>query len=94
MTNPMNQWKVEEFFDSHPYPFNIEIFGFEGLISIKCYADVTNENKDLIDSYLFELKFKDWKKARHYARILSTLLKRNLDVFRIGKKLFLRKLFF
>ena len=87
----MNQWKVEEFFDEHPSPFQIEIFGFEGLIRTKVYADITGENNE---TYLFELTFKDWKKARHYTRILSSLLSSSLDVFRIGKKLFLRKLTF
>lgn len=87
----MNQWKVEEFFDEHPSPFNIEILGFEGLSSIQAYADLTGENDD---SYMFELTFKDWKKARHYARILSNLLSAHLDIFRIRSKLFLRKLSF
>jgi|AMFO01.1.fsa_nt_gi hypothetical protein len=87
----MYQWKVEEFFDEHPNPFNIEINAFEGLNRILVYADLSGETDD---SYLFELKFKDWKKARHYARILSNLLSAHLDIFRIGKKLFLRKLSF
>lgn len=87
----MNQWKVEEYFDEHPNPFNIEIFGFEGLIRMKVYADITSGNSE---TYLFELTFKDWKKARHYTRILSSFLSHSLDIFRIGKRLFLRKLTF
>lgn len=88
----MNRWKVEEFFDEHPYPFNIEIFQFEGLSAIKVYADITSGEADEV--YLFELTFKDWKKARHYTRILANMLSGSLDIFRIGKKLFLRKLRF
>lgn len=87
----MSQWKVEEFFDEHPYPFNIEIFQFEGLSNIKVYADVTGNADEM---YLFELKFKDWKKARHYTRIVANMLSSQLDIFRVGRKLFLRKLLF
>ncbi len=88
----MNQWKVEEFFDEHPYPFNVEIFNFEGLSSIQVYADITSGEAD--ETYLFKLTFKDWKKARHYTRILSNMLSGSLDIFRVGKNLFLRKLSF
>ena len=42
----MNQWKVEEFFDEHPYPFNVEIFNFEGLSTIQVYADITSGEAD------------------------------------------------
>ncbi len=88
----MNQWKVEEFFDEHPYPFNVEIFNFEGLSSMLVYADITSGEAD--ETYLFKLTFKDWKKARHYTRILSNMLSGSLDIFRVGKDLFLRKLSF
>lgn len=88
----MNQWKVEEFFDEHPYPFNIEIFRFEGLSEMQVYADITSGEAD--ETYLFKLTFKDWKKARHYTRILSNMLSGSLDIFRVGKNLFLRKLQF
>ncbi len=87
----MNQWKVEEFFDTHPNPFNIEIFEFEGLTAIKVYADISSETGN--DSYLFELKFENWKKAQHYTRIAFKILN-GVDIFRIGKRLFLRKLLF
>jgi len=88
----MNRWKVEEFFDEHPNPFNIEIFGFEGLKRIKVYTDITDKKQS--GKFLFELTFKDWKKAQYYTRILLKTLNRHLDVFRIGKQLFLRKLLF
>lgn len=87
----MNQYKVEEYFDEHPNPFNIEIFQFEGLIGIKVYCDNTGETDNC---FLFEFKFKDWKKASHYTRILLNQLSQSIEVFRVGKKLFLRKLLF
>lgn len=88
----MNQWKVEEFFDEHPRPFNLEIFQFEGLISLKLYADTTSGETD--ETYMFELKFKHWKKALAYQRVVMNCLSQQLDIFRVGRKLFLRKLLF
>lgn len=87
----MNQWKVEEFFDEHPKPFNVEIFNFEGLMRMKVYCDNTGETDGM---YLIEIHFNKWKQALHYTRILRNQLSGSIDVFRIGKKLFLRKLLF
>jgi len=89
----MNQWKVEEFFDEHPNPFNVEVFNFEGLKSIKVYLDNTGETDHV---FLFEITFNTWKQANNYTRILINHVEMcpRTDVFRIGKKLFLRKLFF
>lgn len=79
-------WKIEEFFDEHPMPFELEIFKFEGLKQIVLYCAQTVKGK-----YLIELKFDTWKRAQYWQRIVRNQLSLSVDVFRVKKKLFLRK---
>ena len=77
--------------DEHPNPFNVEIFNFKGLIESKVYLDNTGKTDGM---YLFQLTFKTWKDASHYTRILQNHLSQSVEIFRINKKLFIRKLSF
>lgn len=79
----------EEFFDEHPYSFNIERFRISKWIVI--FLDLQNP-----ESFLIELRFDSWKEAKNYGKQIQHILensKIDVDLYRSINKLFLRRLF-
>lgn len=83
------QLKNEEFFDLHPNPWDVEIW--ETFENVRIYYDPKNP-----ETILIEIKFQYWEKAEKNRIKLDHIFKSVdlIDVYRIRKKLFLRKLLF
>ena len=90
---------LEEFFDRHEYPEDIQKDSFYTIDKLHIYK-TTNE----VSRFLIEIEFRDWKRAdfagKQLVRLfLNTDCEENeivdrMAIFRIGKKLFLRKFLF
>ncbi len=78
----------EEFFDRHEFPEEIILETLRSIDIIHVYKTVFE-----IDRFLIEIKFFKWQTARFHERILKRLFldHEEIAVFRIRKKLFLRK---
>jgi len=84
------QIMLEEFFDRHEFPENLEKHTFYG-IDITSIYKVDGES----DRFLLEIKFGKWQSAAFARKLLSHLFDtKKISIFRIGKKLFLRKFLF
>lgn len=83
------QMNNEEFFDLHPSPWDIEIY--EPFQDIRIYYDPRNP-----ETILIEIKFRYWERTNQAVVKLDSIFKSVdlIDVYAIGKKLFLRKLLF
>ena len=82
---------LEEFFDRHEFPEDLEKHTFYG-IDITSIYKVNGEN----NRFLLEIKFGKWQSAEFAGKLLSRLFDGadKVSIFRIGKKLFLRKFLF
>jgi hypothetical protein len=83
-----NKYLNEEFFDIHPQPYEVDIIEITDFLRI--YIDVNNP-----ETFLIEHKFKHWEIAKHKTAVFQYKFKNvDVDVYRIGKSLFLRRLLF
>lgn len=81
---------VEEFFDEHPFSFNIERIRLSKNIVI--FLDCQNPK-----TFLIEINFDHFKEAINYSRQFRFILeetKSQIDLFRVRNKLFLRRLLY
>lgn len=79
---------VEEFFDEHPFSFNVERFRISK--NIVLFLDLQT-----INTFLIEINFDHFKEAIHYGKQIDYILKESnsqIDLFRVRNKLFLRRL--
>lgn len=79
---------IEEFFDEHPFSFNVERFRLSR--NIVLFLDLQTPN-----TYLIEINFEHWKEAINYGKQFKYILKESksqIDLFRVRNKLFLRRL--
>jgi hypothetical protein len=82
----------EEFFDLHPQPWDVEKHCILETTSfrISLYLDVQNP-----DTFLVEILYQDWQSCKYKEAMLGKVLENSdVDVYRIRKKLFLRRLLF
>jgi hypothetical protein len=83
-----NQFLNEEYFDIHPRPYDIDILEINDKIRI--FIDMNN-----YETFLVEIKFLHWTEAKYKTAIFSNKFQdSDIDVYRIGKSLFLRRLLF
>lgn len=82
---------LEEYFDRHEFP--------EDIVKHECYTidklSVYKKSSET-ERFLLEFQFNTWKRADFAGKLLRTLFgdSDKITVFRIGKKLFLRKFLF
>lgn len=81
-----NQYLNEEYFDLHPTPWDVETWEIRE--DLRIFYDHNNP-----ETFLLEITFKHWKEAEFKRKVCLKIFK-DLDVYRINKKLFLRKLLF
>lgn len=80
--------KNEEFYDMHPCPYDIEYAEIHN--NITAYFDPNNP-----ETFLIKIRFQDWQSAEKSERLWSFMLNNtDLDVYRMNKYLFLRRLLF
>jgi len=82
---------LEEFFDRHEFPeqlYKSTMYGID-IISVYKVSDET-------DRFLIEIKFGKWQTAEFNYKLLCRVFgdADKVSIFRIGKKLFLRKFLF
>lgn len=83
-----SQLNNEEFFDLHPQPWDVEIY--EPFENVRIYYDKNNP-----ETFLIEIKFRYWEETAQKEKILDSIFSNRLtSVYRIRKKLFLRRLLF
>lgn len=84
-----NQELNQEFFDLSPRPWDVDVIE---LIddTLRIFIDWNNP-----ETFLIEIKFQHWTKAKYKHAVISRQFEySNVDVYRIGKSLFIRKLLF
>ena len=78
----------EEFFDLHPHPYNVDKYSISE--DVKLYLDFDNP-----ETFLVEIHFDNWQDAKFSEAKCRYIFKRSdIDVYRMRKKLFLRRLLF
>lgn len=83
-----NKLKNEEFFDVHPRPWDVEPWEINEYLRI--FLDPTNP-----ETFLVEIKFLHWTEAKYRKALVSKIFEHSdIQVYRIGKSLFLRRLLF
>lgn len=81
---------IEEFFDEHPFSFNVERFRLSD--NIVLFLDLQTP-----ETYLVEIYFKHFKEAIRMSKQFEYILKEinsKIDLFRVRNKLFLRRLLY
>jgi hypothetical protein len=83
-----NKYLNEEFFDLHPSPWEVDMI--ELTESVRIFIDTNNP-----ETFLAEIKFRHWTESKFKTAVLQQKFRSSsVDVYRIGKSLFLRRLLF
>lgn len=84
-----NKLLNEEFFDLHPNPWDVDVIEITEYVRI--FIDCLNP-----ETFLVEIKFQHWTESKFKTAVLTKKFRSysDLDVYRIGKSLFLRRLLF
>ena len=83
-----NKYLNEEFFDLHPNPWDVDVI--ELTESVRIFIDCNNP-----ETFLVEIKFRHWTESKFKTAVISQKFRSSsVDVYRIGKSLFLRRLLF
>ncbi len=88
IASTQNKLRNEEFFDIHPSPWDVDVIEINE--SSRIFIDCNNP-----ETFLVEIKFRHWTESKFKTAVLSQkFLNSDIDVYRIGKSLFLRRLLF
>jgi len=88
IASTQNKSRNEEFFDIHPSPWDIDVIEINEKLRI--FIDTNN-----LETFLVEIKFLHWTESKYKTAVLQQKFKdTDVEVYRIGKSLFLRRLMF